>query len=64
MESFRKWLNKQELPAREACTDTGDIAHFARPVIPGFAYRRMYTDPILMDKEEEKRKKREGRNNV
>lgn len=52
MESFRKWLAKQKLPAQEACTDTGDVAYFARPVIP--AYVKMYPKPVMMDEKKKK----------
>lgn len=57
MESFRQWLRSQDRPAHEVSTSTGDIAHFARPVIPGFAYRRMYQPLMTMKIASEEKKK-------
>jgi hypothetical protein len=40
---FAEWLKKIE----EASTDTGNVAHFARPIGIGMS-RRMYPKPITM----------------
>ena len=54
MKKFTEWLKERETKQQEACTDTGDIAHFVRPVIPCYR-RRMYTDPVDMMKKENKK---------
>lgn len=39
MESFKKWLMKE-------MTDTGQVAHFARPIFG--VKRRMYPPPVII----------------
>lgn len=56
MDSFRTWLGSEEHKKAEGVTDTGQIAHFARPVIPGYVTRQ-FVDPFFT----ERKKKRHGK---
>ena len=40
MERFRNWLKKQNFESKEG-TDTAQIAHFARPIMPSIIRRKM-----------------------
>ena len=50
MKGFKEFIKWME----EACTDTGQIAVFARPFITG--NWRMYPEPVTIDGEERKKK--------
>ena len=54
MDSFKNWLHKEEKV--EGCTDTGQIAIFARPTIPGYVGR------TFADIFDERKKKKNGKN--
>lgn len=57
MDSFSDWLDSQER-ADEVATDTGQVAHFARPAVPGVG-RRMYPPLVTMGDDERKRRKKD-----
>lgn len=61
IKTFSQWVAEKEMRPTEACTDTGAIAGFARPVF-GVLQTRMYPPPVLLDDEKKKKKKRHGTN--
>lgn len=55
---FSDWLKTREQQTQEAATDTGDVAHFARPFLVD-PVDRTYPAPLTVDDLEKRKKKHE-----